>query len=66
MNVPICFKNPERSKCIDLTLIDASRSFHGSCDIGTRLSHFHKTIATFTKTHYRKKERNITKLLLPF
>ena len=66
MNVSTCFKNPERSKCIDLTLIDASRRFHGSCDIGTRLSHFHKIIATFTKTHYRKKERNITKLLLPF
>ena len=56
INKPTCYKNPDRSSCIDLILTNCPRSFQNSCVIETGLSDFHKMVVTVMKTTYRKLE----------
>ena len=51
---PPCYKNPEKSSCIDLVLTNKPRSFQNSCVIETCLSDFHKMIPTATKMTFQK------------
>ena len=41
INKPTCYKNPEKSSCIDLILTNCPRSFQNSCVIETGLSDFY-------------------------
>ena len=47
-----CYKNTEKSSCIDLILTDRPRSFHGCQIIETRISNFHKM--TVTVMYFKK------------
>ena len=60
INKSTCFKNPDKSSCIDLILTNCHRSFQNSCVIETGLTDFHKLVVTITKTTYKKPQ---TKLL---
>ena len=44
---PTCYKNPEKSTCIDVILTNHPRSFQNSCILVTGLSDFHKIKASF-------------------
>ena len=59
INRPTCFKNPEKSSCIDLILTNCPRSFQNSCAIETGLSDFHKLVATTMNTTYKKSQTKI-------
>ena len=59
INRPTCYKNPEKSSCIDLILTNCPRSFQNSCTIETGLSDFHKLVVTVTKTTYKKSQPKI-------
>ena len=54
VNVPTCYKNPLKSSCIDLFLINCSRSFHDTQVIETGLSDFHKMNITVLKMFFSK------------
>ena len=54
-----CFKNQKNPSCIDLILINRSRSFQNSCTIETGLSDFHKVILTVMKSFQKYKPRII-------
>ena len=41
-----CFKNPNKSTCIDLFLTNSPHSFQNTMIIFTRLSNFHKMFIT--------------------
>ena len=49
-----CFKNPDRSTCFDLFLINSPRSFQNTMTISTRLSDFNKMIITVLKSSFTK------------
>ena len=51
---PTCFKTPENPSCIDLILINKTRSFQSTCVIETGLSDFHKLTISVLKMHFRK------------
>ena len=51
---PNCFKNPEKSSCIDLMLTNRPKSFQSSCVIETGLSDFHGMTVSVLKIHFRK------------
>ena len=53
---PTCFKNPERTSCIDLIL---TNNFQNSCIIETGLSDFHKMTVTVLKTKFERLKPNI-------
>ena len=59
INKPTCYKNPDKSTCIDLILTNCPRSFQNSCVIETGLSDFHMMIVTVMKTSYRKIEPRV-------
>ena len=54
-----CFKNPEKSSCIDLILTNVPRSFQNSCAIDTGLPDFHNLVVTVMKTTYKKSQPKI-------
>ena len=58
---PTCFKNPENSSCIDLTLTNKPRSFQSTCAIETGLSDFHRM--TVLKTHQKSSHTETLKSL---
>ena len=47
-----CFKNPDRPICIDLILINSSRSFQDTCTVETGLLYFHKFVVTVLKLNF--------------
>ena len=49
-----CYKNTEKSSCIDLILTNRPRSFHGCQIIETRISNFHKMTVTGMKNVFKK------------
>ena len=51
---PTCYKNPNNTKCIDLTLSNTPRSFQSTCVIETGLSDFHLVTLTVMKKSFRK------------
>ena len=59
INKPTCYKNPDKTTCIDLILTNCPGSFQNSCVIETGLSDFHKMIVTVMKTSYRKIESRV-------
>ena len=59
INQPTCYKNPDKSTCIDLILTNCPGSFQNSCVIETGLSDFHKMTATVMKTSYQKIEPRV-------
>ena len=59
INKPTCYKNPDKSTCIDLILTNCPGSFQNSCVIETDLSDFHKMIVTVMKTSNRKIEPRV-------
>ena len=54
INVPTCYKNPERPTCIDLCLTNSPRNFQSSCVVETGLSDFHKMTIIVNKSWYQK------------
>ena len=47
---PTCYKNPNKSTCIDLILTNVARMFQSNCVTETGLSHFNlMTVAGMTK-----------------
>ena len=58
-NKPTCYKNPDKSTCIDLILTNCLGSFQNFSVIETGLSDFHKMIVTVIKTTYRKIEPRV-------
>ena len=63
INKPTCYKNPDRTSCIGLTITNCPRSFQNSCVIKTGLSDFHMMVVTVLKTTYRKPEPRIVHYL---
>ena len=59
INQPTCYKNPDKSTCIDLILTNCPGSFQNSCVIETGLSDFHKMTVTVMKTSYQKIEPRV-------
>ena len=59
INQPTCYKNPDKSTCIDLILTNCPGSFQNSCVIETGLSDFHKMTVTLMKTSYQKIEPRV-------
>ena len=55
--VSTCFKNSERLTRTNLTLTNASKSFHSFCVKEMVLSGFHTLIITAIKAHYPIKEQ---------
>ena len=53
---PTCFKNPDKSSCIDLLLTNFPKSFLKSQTLETGLSDFHKLTLTVLKIHYKKQK----------
>ena len=51
---PTCFKNPEKSSCIDLILTNRPKSFQSTSVIETGLSDFHRMTVSVLKMHFRK------------
>ena len=49
-----CYKNPEKSSCIDLILTNSHRSFQNTNVFETRLSDFHKMAVSVLKSHFAK------------
>ena len=56
IKVPICFKNPDNPKTIDLMLTNSIGSFQNSCSLETGLSNFHKMTVTVLKPYLVKKQ----------
>ena len=59
INKPTCYKNSDKPTCIDLILINCTKSFQNSCAIETRLSDFHKMIVRVMKTSFQKIEARV-------
>ena len=59
INKPTCYKNPDKTACIDLILTNCPGSFQNSCVTETGLSDFYKMIVTVMKTSYRKIEPRV-------
>ena len=59
INMPICYKSPDKPTCIDLVLINCAGSFQNSCATETGLSDFHKMIVTVMKASSRKIEPRV-------
>ena len=59
INMPTCYKNPDKPTCIDLILTNCLGSFQSSCVIETGLSDFHKMIVPVMKTCYGKIEPSV-------
>ena len=51
---PTCYKNPEKSSCIDLILSIKPQSFQNSGVIEAGLSDFHRITVTVTKMTFQK------------
>ena len=51
-----CFKNPDKSTCIDLILTNCPRSFQNTDTFATGLSDFHKLTFTVLKQHFPKQK----------
>ena len=51
---PTCYKNPNKSSCIDLMLTNKPRSFKHSFVIETGLSDFHRMTVTVMKATFEK------------
>ena len=51
---PTCYKNPEKSSCIDLMLTNKHHSFQNSGAIETNLSDFHRMTVTITKMTFQR------------
>ena len=51
---PTCYKNPNKTSCIDLILTNKPRSFQHSCVIETGLSDVHKMTVIVMKTFFEK------------
>ena len=54
INKPTCFKNPDKTSCIDLILTNCPGSFQNSCVTETVLSGFHELVFTVVKITYKK------------
>ena len=52
---PTCFKNLDKSSCIDLILTNESKSFQTSQIIEAGISDFHKIVMTVSKAYFKKK-----------
>ena len=59
VNKVTCYKNPDKSTCIDLILTNCSGSFQNSCVVETRLSDFHQQVVTVMRTTYRKSQPKV-------
>ena len=51
---PNCYRNPNKSTCIDLTLTNILRMFQSTCVLDTGLSGFHLMIMTVMRKTFRK------------
>ena len=58
---PTCYKNPNKSSCIDLILTKKPRSFQHSFVIETGLSDFYKMTVTVMKTFFEKLQPRVLK-----
>ena len=56
---PTCYKNPNKTSCIDLILTNKPRSFQHSCVIKTGLPDFHKMTVTVMKACFEKLQPTI-------
>ena len=56
---PTCYKNPDKTSCIDLILTNKSRSFYSSHIIETGISDFHKMTVSVMKIYFKKQKSNI-------
>ena len=54
-----CYKNPNKTSCVDLILTNKPRSFQHSCVIETGLSDVHKMTVTVMKTFFKKLEPRV-------
>ena len=52
-NKPPCFKNHDKTSCIDLILTNCPRSFQNSCAVRTGLTDFHKLAVSVLKATYK-------------
>ena len=59
VNKATCYKNPDKSTCIDLILTNSPGSFQNSCVVETGLPDFHKMVVTVIKTSYQKSQPKI-------
>ena len=51
---PTCYKNPNKSSCIDLMLTNKLRNFKHSCVIEKSLSDFHRMSVTVMNATFEK------------
>ena len=56
INIPTCFKNPDKSFWIDLVLTNCPKSFQSSCVIETGFHKFYKLVVTVMKITYKKSQ----------
>ena len=54
-----CFKTPDKTTCIDITLTDCPRSFQNTDTFKTRLSDFHKPTFTVLIQHLPKQKSGV-------
>ena len=54
INIPTCFKNPQKPSTIDLFITNSPKSFIGTNVFETGLSDFHKLIVTVLKVTFEK------------
>ena len=54
-----CFKNPDKTTCIDLIITNRPKSFQNSMVIETGLSDFHKMCIAVMKIYYSKQKPSI-------
>ena len=51
---PTCYKNPDKSSCIDFILTNVARMFQSTCVIETGLSDFHLMTVTVMRKTFKK------------
>ena len=54
-----CYKNPINLSCVDLIIMNKSRSFENSCTFETGLSDFQKMVLTVLKSSFSKKKPSV-------
>ena len=55
-----CYKNPEKSSCINLFLTNSPKSFQNTQTIETGLSDFHKLVVTILKMYLPNNQPKVT------
>ena len=56
INKPPCFKNHDKTSCIDLILTNCPRNLQNSCVVRTGLTDFHKLVVSVLKATYKKSQ----------